>query len=379
MRYKILAVDDNTLNIKLLRHALVDPNYEIYTAISGEEALEKAAKHKPDLILLDVVMPGMDGFEVYRRLQENKETADIRVLFLSAKNEAIDKTRGLALGAIDYLTKPFDMTEINARIRNHLKMNERYIQLVRKIQMLERNEQKDKTKEQTDKVLKLLQTTDQEEISVNKKAYKLQAYIINSEKPSNGFFLSRHFDSQRLFFFSFSGLDKDYPTLLLKQMMQKFIQGFLSSLRSTRLSVTVLNQLVTNLILAFPDERYQTSYTFILGYLDLSAGEGYFYLENQHMPLWIYPDGTYRPLKGKKLKLGSSLVTLIKAEKVTLPKKGMLFCYQNGLQKLPNDLFEQRILPHLKKTWKNPNKALQIVKKYALKNKNDSVFTAISV
>ena len=115
----ILAVDDAESNIDILLDAL-GSEYEIVVALDGESALEIVAEDKPDLILLDIMMPGMDGFEVLEHLKASPDTADIPVVILSAKKGEDDWARGLGLGAADYLTKPFDMPEVKACIIKHL-------------------------------------------------------------------------------------------------------------------------------------------------------------------------------------------------------------------------------------------------------------------
>jgi DNA-binding response OmpR family regulator len=120
MQYKILAVDDNPINLDLIQKSVVDTSYQIITTTSGEESLKVAAEELPDLILLDVMMPGMDGFTVCQKLKENETTRQIPVIFLSAKIRPEDKARGLAVGGIDYLSKPFNSIELIARIRAHI-------------------------------------------------------------------------------------------------------------------------------------------------------------------------------------------------------------------------------------------------------------------
>ena len=381
--YKILAVDDNPINLKLLRHALIDSDYEICTAQSGSEALEQVAKQKPDLILLDVMMPGMDGYEVCRKLKENKETAGIQVIFLSAKNESIDKTRGLSFGAIDYLTKPFDMMEINARIRSHLNRNERYYHLLEENRQLKDRLEKQKTNEQSGKDLQrligLLQKLEQQEAAVEKEKYSLQAYVHSKQNPPTGLFYAVPFDDDGLLFFSFAGLDRGYTTSLLKLMMSRFLQGFSASLRGSEISTVYLNAMVNTLLNAFPDELYEVAYTFTLSYLDMSAGIGYFYLAHQSLPLWIYPKGTYQILEGRVMDFDSPHSSLVKAMKAELPGKGLLFYHQNGLQNLPDDRFEEKILPRLKKNWRKPDKALQIVRKQIIEDEDDHIIAAISI
>jgi putative two-component system response regulator len=120
MSYKtILAVDDAESNIDILVDAL-GSEYEIVVALDGESALDIVAEDKPDLILLDIMMPGIDGFEVLERLKASPATVDIPVVILSARTGADDWARGLELGAADYLTKPFDIPDVKACIIRHL-------------------------------------------------------------------------------------------------------------------------------------------------------------------------------------------------------------------------------------------------------------------
>ncbi|HEV8310482.1 MAG TPA: SpoIIE family protein phosphatase [Methylomirabilota bacterium] len=117
---RILIVDDTKANIDLLASALKG-EYRLSVALSGEAALRVVDKTPPDLILLDVVMPGLDGFEVCRRLRENKATRDIPIMFLTALDEVSSKTQAFEMGGTDYVTKPFEMLEVKARVRSLLK------------------------------------------------------------------------------------------------------------------------------------------------------------------------------------------------------------------------------------------------------------------
>ncbi|HAT49049.1 MAG: SpoIIE family protein phosphatase [Nitrospirae bacterium] len=116
----ILVVDDTPENIDVLKGALID-DYTIRPAPNGVVALKAALVHPvPDLVLLDIMMPGMDGYEVCRRLKGNKETSDIPIIFVTAKSEEADEIEGLKLGAVDYITKPFSVPIVQARIKTHL-------------------------------------------------------------------------------------------------------------------------------------------------------------------------------------------------------------------------------------------------------------------
>jgi sigma-B regulation protein RsbU (phosphoserine phosphatase) len=116
----ILVVDDTPINLQVLVRILDGSGYRILAARNGRTALEIARQVQPDLVLLDVAMPGMDGFEVCRALREDPSTAAIIVIFLSAHGEVSEKVSGLELGAEDYITKPFQSQEVLARVRGHL-------------------------------------------------------------------------------------------------------------------------------------------------------------------------------------------------------------------------------------------------------------------
>jgi sigma-B regulation protein RsbU (phosphoserine phosphatase) len=121
-RARVLVVDDGDTGRQLLRAVLVSAGIDVVEAASGEEALRIARAESPDLVLLDVVLPGMDGFAVCEGLAKDPATADIPVIFLSARSTSSDRVRGLELGAVDYVTKPFSRAEVLARVRTHLEL-----------------------------------------------------------------------------------------------------------------------------------------------------------------------------------------------------------------------------------------------------------------
>lgn len=119
MSEKILIVDNTPIHISLLGEVL-SPQYEVLVATSGERALAQVAQSKPDLILLDIVMAPMDGYEVCQRLKDAPASRDIPVIFLTSKDGVEDETRGFALGAVDYIHKPFSPAIVRARVRTQL-------------------------------------------------------------------------------------------------------------------------------------------------------------------------------------------------------------------------------------------------------------------
>jgi PleD family two-component response regulator len=118
----ILIVDDAPDNLKLLERLLAKQGYRIHVCQSGLEALQTAPGLKPELILLDIVMPEMDGYEVCRQLRLNSRTREIPIIFLSAMDKTEDIVRGFQLGAADYITKPVNPAELYARIFNHIEL-----------------------------------------------------------------------------------------------------------------------------------------------------------------------------------------------------------------------------------------------------------------
>lgn len=119
--HTILVVDDQPINVQMLKRKLEREQLEVMTACSGPEALELVAKSRPDLILLDVMMPDMDGIEVCQRLQASEETKSIPIIFITARASKEGKLEGLGVGAVDYITKPIDLDETFARVQTQLR------------------------------------------------------------------------------------------------------------------------------------------------------------------------------------------------------------------------------------------------------------------
>ncbi|NEO84171.1 MAG: response regulator [Spirulina sp. SIO3F2] len=126
----ILAVDDNPDNLLVISETLRNVGYTVATAIDGERAINRLQSHQPDLILLDIQMPGIDGFETCRRLKAEPQTQSIPVIFLTAISDTVNKVKGLQIGGVDYITKPFDIDELLARVKIHIDLKKAQLQLI---------------------------------------------------------------------------------------------------------------------------------------------------------------------------------------------------------------------------------------------------------
>ena len=120
---KILVVDDSPLNVNLIKHRLKDENYELEKAYSGEEALTIASQFSPDIILLDIVMPGIDGYEVCRRIRCNPSLQNTKIIMVSAKTSITERLEGYEAGADDYVARSVDKEELLAKVRVYLRLN----------------------------------------------------------------------------------------------------------------------------------------------------------------------------------------------------------------------------------------------------------------
>ena len=164
----ILIIDDHPTNLEVLYGALTEAGYEVLVEMDGKSGIEQAKYTDIDLILLDVMMPGIDGFETCRLLKEELLTKDIPVIFMTALSDVVDKVKGLSLGAIDYITKPFQQEEVLARVKTHVKLHRLKLELWQEKQLLEHRVQ-----QRTEKLSQAL-----EELQ------KTQYQLVNSEKMS---------------------------------------------------------------------------------------------------------------------------------------------------------------------------------------------------
>ncbi|MBD3226363.1 MAG: response regulator [Caldithrix sp.] len=351
MKYKILAVDDNPINLKLLNQAIVNANYQIITTPSAQEALQIASQQLPDLILLDVLMPEMDGYELCQKLQQEEETASIPVIFLSAKNETVDKAKGLSLGAIDYLTKPFDPIEINARINAHLKAHQSLIELKHKHRKLLtefetfKNQHQADTEQQT--FYETLDGWHKHNGNIRRKNYDWIVFSHKSKKPVTDLCYAFPVGNQQLIVVGLHGLENNYQTFLLFLMIQKYFHGFANSMRrKPRLDGKNLDIFVNQFMDAFSPDEYNIVFTFSLNYIHLKDMLIHSYRLKLQPPHEIDVDGNVSELRGTPKIFNSKYAKIVTSETFALHKNRFLLFHTHN-QSAPPDLIKS-IIPHLK-------------------------------
>jgi signal transduction histidine kinase len=127
---KILIVDDVLINLRILAQILTDFGYQVYGFDNGTDALIEVIRIQPDLVLLDILMPDIDGFEVCKRLKSNDKTKDIPVIFVSAADDVVNKVKAFSIGCVDFITKPYQIDEVLARVTTHLKLRSINLELM---------------------------------------------------------------------------------------------------------------------------------------------------------------------------------------------------------------------------------------------------------
>ena len=246
----VLVVDDSPENIDLLGNVL-NQDYEIKVALSGEKALKIAGSEKsPDIILLDIMMPGMDGYEVCRRLKSDAKTQDIPVIFVTSMSEVEDETKGLEVGAVDYITKPIRSPIVQARVKSHIELKEAREYLKNQNEILEY-----RVKERTREVLDLQRVEFELRAAQEKVENELSiaAQIQRSILPSNFPAFPEHseFDLYAMMlparevggdFYDFFFVDDDHLAVIIADVSDKGVPAALFTMISRTIIRSVVRQ-----------------------------------------------------------------------------------------------------------------------------------------
>ena len=345
---KILVVDDNIINVKLLGRTLTNNNFTVVNASSGKEAIKLANIEKPDLILLDVLMPEMDGYETCKILKENDETKHIPIIFLSAKNETVDKAKGLALGASDYLTKPFDPVEIIARIRSHIAIRKDVIDLLHKNEQLKTElleTQKGQGKKQADNPLKILDALKNVNYREANRYFQISARVKFTSPPATTAFIPVYIENQNYIYLISGGFEKDYNTSLVQMLLQQFVTGYFEGLREKSFSDKELYYVFDLILNTFSPDIYNAAFTLSMGYINAAKPELTYFSIHQATPLIL--SGSNKIISSDMVPVfyESKFAKIINALKIKLKPKATLINYVSGKEVTTRETMESLCLP----------------------------------
>ncbi len=347
MSETILVVDDNKVNLKLLSAILRREGYRVLEAQDGRKALETARKHKPDLVLLDVVMPHLDGYRVCRKLKEDPETENIPVIFLSARAEAEDKIKGLEIGAADYVTKPFDKGEVLARVRSQLRIRN----LTKKL--MKANRQLNDKQRKLDLDLRAaagIQRSLLPQQFLKTPALESAWKFMPCESIGGDIFNIARIDEHHFAFYildvSGHGVPSALITVSVSQMLQPHTGNIVkrgindhpyyaisspSEVLSTLDQLMAPGEVLSRLDREYPIERFDKFFTIVYLLLDVRTGKVRYSNGGHPPPFLIHPDGSY-----EKLDVGGPLIGLggilpFENGELTLKARDRVILYTDGV------------------------------------------------
>jgi phosphoserine phosphatase RsbU/P len=346
VRDKILVVEDNVINLKLLSRMLEKSGFEIFTAQDGAQACKIAEDANPDVILLDVMMPIMDGFSVCEWLKGNKKTADIPVVFLTAKTDPVDKVRGLSLGAMDYITKPFDAAEVVARVNTHLKFMRLSRQIIQKnvqlekayAQLRESNEIINQDIKAAGRVQSQLLPHDISDIGSLKVAWK----FVPSSHVAGDIFNIMPLDDSHVAVYIVDVSGHGVQAAMLAVLIHNFFRLGMDS-RSLKekagQKLTVESLLEPELVAKalndnFPMEVYDAYFTGIYGVLNINTNELEMVNAGHPAPLIIHEDKSIEFFNHADIPIGILAESEYKSHSYNLKSGDTLILYTDGLYEL---------------------------------------------
>ncbi|MFH1561955.1 MAG: SpoIIE family protein phosphatase [Nitrospirota bacterium] len=346
-RAKILVVDDEEFNRELL-DAVLCSQYDVITVCNGEEALEKVSHEPPDIILLDVMMPRMDGYEVCRRLKEKKETIHIPVVMVTALKEREDRIKGLEVGADDFLTKPIDRAEVLARVKSLLRIKYLYDELTEINENLEQ-----RVKEQVEKLR--LMTVEKERLQKELEIARdiQQSFLPQSIPQIEGFELAAvNLPAREVGgdFYDFIPITKDKWGLVIADVSGKGIPAalFMALSRTVIRTNTMGNPLVSEAIhkaneFIMEESEINTMFvTLFYAILDTKKGRLTYINAGHNPPFIIKPEkGEVIILEGEGIALGVIPNVELEEREISVEKGDTVVLYTDGVIDAINEQEEQ--------------------------------------
>ena len=335
MAERILVIDDSDDSRELIGRFLVRAGYEVMAAVDGQDGLAKALAADPDLILLDIMMPGMDGYEVCNTLKKEAETRDIPVIFLSALGESRDKIRGLEIGGADYITKPFDRGEALARVRTHLKIS----RLTKEVmaanrELVEKQERLDEDLQaaagiQQSLLPKLLPTAT---------AFEMSWKYIPSEAIGGDIFnvFSLDGDGERLAFYMLDVSGHGVPSALVTVSVSQSLQPYSGRIIKDDDLYASPQEVLNALDREYPLERFDKYFTMVYGILDVREALLTYSSAGHPPPVLLHADAPYELLERGGPIIGLGGMAPFEEETIALTPGDKLIIYTDGVTECQN-------------------------------------------
>jgi phosphoserine phosphatase RsbU/P len=318
----ILVVDDGPTNIRLLTVMLSSLGYQVSTATTGELALSMIATAIPDLVLLDVNMPGMDGYQVCQTLKANPQTQDIPVIFISALDELMDKVKGFSVGGVDYITKPFQLPEVQVRVETHLALR----QLQKELQL--KNQQLEAERSRAGKI--------QADLLPNRipplPDFELVARCLPSREVGGDFYDWQPLTPERINLTLGDVMGKGLPAALLMTTVR-------ATLRALGAREPLPTQIAAAQTLLSEDLGHSESFvTLFHGQLDCAIHQLTYVNAGHGLGLLRRANGTMERLQKSGIPLGILAEQSYKAEQLTFQSQDALLLFSDGLLDVFPDL-----------------------------------------
>ncbi|MDX9786922.1 MAG: SpoIIE family protein phosphatase [Desulfobacterales bacterium] len=340
MKEKILIVDDSQEIRILLSRFLTASGYEIAEAQNGDDGLIQLIEFMPDLILLDIVMPGIDGFQVCERIKSDPNTKEIPVIFLSARSEAADKIKGLAIGGADYITKPFDRGEVMARIENQLKIRHLTNALMAaNYELTEKQKNLDEDLQAAAGIQQGLLPQKLPQIEQLDIAWK----FIPSEKIGGDIFNVLQLDEDHIAFYMIDISGHGVPAALVTFSVSQALQPHMGytvrkiSELSCGYEIVSPGEVLTALDTEYPWERFEKFLTIIYLIIDLRHGSLTYSNAAHPPPIVLHADGTVDLLEKGGTIIGLDGILPFEEDQRKLREGDKLLCYTDGVFEMMNE------------------------------------------
>lgn len=344
MHGKILIVDDGIVNRSLLHLILKKQGYELLEAGDGEEAIKVCSLNLPDLVLLDIVMPKKNGYEVCAELKASNRTKDIPIIFLSSKDEAADKIKGLELGAVDYITKPFDKGEVLARVKTLLKVHKLTKSLVEaNTILLEKQKKLEEDLKAAAQIQKSLIPSEYPKIDNFGFAWQ----FIPCEHSGGDIFNIHSLDESHLAVYVIDVSGHGVPSAMVTVSVNQSLQPTTGLIvkRSTDHSpfyeITPPAKLLSHLDDDYPIERFDKYFTMTYLILNTKTGQILYSSAAHPKPVLVKRSGEIKLLDAGGSIIGMGGIVPFEEGKAVMEKGDRLYLYTDGITEFFNYADEQ--------------------------------------